>query len=104
MFPIETVLDGVRRDLAARKGSAIAPPSGYPGYSGGGMDVLGLVTGLVGSIKAARHASAEQDARRNAQAELAAFCREHDCSVLEEGPSAVDGVRFPSTARQDVSP
>jgi hypothetical protein len=78
-------LQGMRRDLAE-----------VSGYSGrGGVDVLGLVMGIVSSIKSARRAHAEAEIRKEVQEALTAFCAEHDCSVLEDGPPPMEGILLP---------
>ena len=75
----ETVLEGMRRELAIWNGagSVIHPPGAAPGTRiVAGVDVLPLVTKLITKVKTAR-------ARNTVREELAAFCAEHDCSVLE---------------------
>lgn len=84
-LPLETPLQAMRRELAA--------DSGYSGKSG--FDVLPAVLGIVKRIKASRRAHAEAEIRKEVQAELDAFCAEHDCSVLEKGPLPIEGVIIP---------
>ena len=84
-LPLDTPLEAMRRELAAN--------SGYVGRSG--IDVLGAVMGIVQRIKSARRAHAEAEIRKEVQAELNAFCAEHDCSVLESGPLPIEGVIIP---------
>ena len=84
-LPLDTPLEAMRRELAA--------DSGYSGRRG--IDVLGAVMGIVKSIKSARRARAEADIRTEVQAELNAFCAEHDCSALEDGPPPIEGVIIP---------
>ena len=96
LFPVETVLDGLRRDLSARPGAPEGRPTG-PGspLAGCGVDLLGLATGLVNSFNDARRARAERNTRREVQEALAAFCQVHDCSVVEPGPPPQEGVVLP---------
>jgi hypothetical protein len=96
LFRTESVLDGVRRDLGARPGVAAGRPTG-PGspLAGGGMDLLGLAKGLVNSFNDARRARAERNTRREVQEALAAFCRVHDCSIVEQGPPPPEGIALP---------
>ena len=82
-------LKGMRRELA-----------GNSGYSGrGGVEIIGLVMGIVRSIKAAHRAHEEAAIRKEVQEALNAFCAEHDCSVLSEGPPPLEGIVFPRKAR-----
>jgi hypothetical protein len=81
----ETPLQGMRRELAA-------DPGGHPG---GGVDVLPAIMGIVNGIKRARRARAEREIRREVQAAIDAFCAEHDCSVLENGPTPMEGIILP---------
>ena len=83
---LENPLQGMRRALAE-------DPGGHGGA--GGFDVLGAVMGIVKSIKAARRAHAESEIRKDVQAALNAFCAEHDCSVLENGPPPLEGIVLP---------
>jgi len=89
--PFENPLQGMRRELAENPGPV--------GGRLGGFDVLGAVTGIVKSIKAARRAHAEVEIRKEVQEALNAFCAEHDCSVLENGPPPMEGIVLPRTAR-----
>jgi hypothetical protein len=84
-IPLDTPLQAMRRELAAE--------SGYSGRSG--FEVIGAVMSIVKRIKAARRAHAEAEIRTEVQAELNAFCAEHDCSVLEDGPPPIEGVIIP---------
>ena len=97
-FPVESVLEGVRRDLAARPGFAAGRPTGPGSPLAGGVDLLGMVRGLAGRIRDGRRARAERNARREVQDALDAFCRVHDCSVLEEGPPPHEGLVLPPSA------
>ena len=81
----ENPLQGMRRELAE--------DSGYRGKSG--IDVLALATGLVKSIKGAYRAHTEARIRMEVQAALDAFCAEHDCSVLADGPPPLEGIVLP---------
>ena len=85
--PFENPLQGMRRELAENPGAV--------GGRLGGVDVLGAVMGIVESIKAARRAHAEAEIRKDVQAALNAFCAEHDCSVLENGPPPMEGIVLP---------
>jgi hypothetical protein len=85
--PFENPLQGMRRELAENPGPV--------GGRLGGFDVLGAVTGIVKSIKAARRARAEVEIRKEVQEALNAFCAEHDCSVLENGPPPMEGIVLP---------
>ena len=58
-------------------------------------NVLPLVMGIVHSIKAAHRAHEEAAVRKEVQAALNAFCAEHDCSVLENGPPPMEGIVLP---------
>jgi hypothetical protein len=82
---LDTPLQAMRRELAE--------DSGYSGRRG--VEVLGAVMGIVKRVKAARRARAEADVRQEVQAELNAFCAEHDCSVLEGGSPPIEGVILP---------
>ena len=85
--PFENPLQGMRRELAENPGPV--------GGRLGGFDVLGAVMGIVKSIKAARRAHAEVEIRKEVQEALNAFCAEHDCSVLENGPLPIEGIVLP---------
>ena len=85
--PLENPLQGMRRELAENPGAV--------GGRLGGFDVLGAVMGIVKSIKAARRAHAEAEIRKDVQAALNAFCAEHDCSELENGPPPMEGIILP---------
>ena len=71
----------------------LAESSGYSG--GGGVEIIGLVMGIVRSIKAAHRAHEEAAIRKEVQAALDAFCAEHDCSVLADGPPPMEGIVLP---------
>ena len=81
----ENPVQGMRRELAA-------DPGGRPG---GGVDVLPAIRGIVNGIKHARRARAEREIRQDVQAAIDAFCAEHDCSVLENGPPPMEGIILP---------
>jgi hypothetical protein len=85
----ETPLQGMRRELAE--------DSGYRGT--GGVDVLALAMGVVKSIKGAYRAHSEARIRKEVQEALDAFCAEHDCSVLEDGPPPMEGIILPRRHR-----
>src|SRR5262245_10419239 len=83
-------LEGMRRDL-------VEHPTGVGGRLGG-FDVLGAVMGIVKSVRSAYRAHSEAEIRKEVQAELDAFCVEHDCSVLE-GPPPMEGIILPRKAQ-----
>ncbi len=89
--PFESPLQSVRRELGEN--------SGYRG--GRGVDVLPLAMGVVNSIKAKYRAYSEARIRREVQAELDAFCAQHDCSRVESGQLPVVGVILPRRAREE---
>jgi hypothetical protein len=84
-LPLDTPLEAMRRELAE--------DSGYSGRRG--VDVLGAVMGIVKRVKAARRAHAEAEIRKEVQAQLNAFCAEHNCAALEDGPPPIEGVIIP---------
>ena len=86
--PFENPLQGMRRELAA-------DPGGRPGR---GMDVWPAIMGLVNGIKRARRARAEREIRNEVQEALNAFCAQHDCSVLADGPPPMEGIILPRKA------
>jgi hypothetical protein len=83
---LDTPLQAMRRELAE--------DSGYSGR--GGVEIIGLVMGMVHSIKAAHRAHEEAVIRNEVQEALDAFCVEHDCSVLENGPPPLEGIVLPT--------
>lgn len=85
----ETPLQGMRRELAE--------DSGYRGKAG--VDVLALAMGVVKSIKGAYRAYSEARIRKEVQEALDAFCAEHDCSVLADGPPPMEGIVLPRRRR-----
>jgi|SRR5687768_8416818 hypothetical protein len=85
----ETPLQGMRRELAE--------DSGYRGRAG--VDVLALAMGVVKSIKGAYRAHSEARIRKEVQEALDAFCAEHDCSVLADGPPPMEGIVLPRRRR-----
>jgi len=88
-LPLDTPLQAMRRELA-----------GESGYSERRPDIIGAVMGIVKRIKAARRAHAEAEIRKEVQAEIDAFCVEHDCSVLENGPPPLEGIILPRRRRE----
>jgi hypothetical protein len=89
--PFDNPLQGLRRELAENPGAVGGRLSGF--------DVLGAVMGIVKSIKSAYRAHAEAEIRKEVQAALNAFCAEHDCSALENGPPPMEGIVLPRRAR-----
>ena len=83
-LPLDTPLQAMRRELAAESG-----------YSKRAPDIIGAVMGIVKRVKAARRAHAEAEIRKAVQEELNAFCAQHDCSVLADGPPPIEGVIIP---------
>lgn len=99
-FPFESVLDGVRRELARQPGRPIAAPfvgsTPLPGSGGGfSMDLVGPAIWAAFKTYEALRARADRNTIRDIQAEHEAFCAEHDCSVLEAGPEPPEGVILP---------
>jgi hypothetical protein len=83
--PFDNPLQGMRRELEE-----------FSGYSRrSGVDVLPLVMGIVKSIRSARRAHAEAEIRKEVQEALNAFCAEHDCSALSDGPPPMEGIILP---------
>ena len=82
---LDNPLQAMRRELAES--------SGYSGR--GGFEIIGAVMGIVRSIKAAHRAHEEAAIRKEVQEALNAFCAEHDCSVLSEGPPPLEGIVLP---------
>ena len=85
----ENPLQGMRRELAN--------DSGYRGKAG--VDVLALAMGVVKSIKGAYRSYTEARIRKEVQEALDAFCVEHDCSVLSDGPPPMEGIVLPRKSR-----
>src|SRR5688572_4724009 len=85
----ENPLQGMRRELAE--------DSGYRGKAG--VDVLPLAMGVVKSIKGAYRSYTEARIRKEVQEALDAFCAEHDCSVLSDGPPPMEGIVLPRKSR-----
>jgi hypothetical protein len=84
--PFDNPLQGMRRELAEDPGTPLEC---------GPCNVLPLVMGIVRSIKAAHRAHVEAEVRKEVQAALDAFCAEHDCSVLSDGPPPMEGIVLP---------
>jgi hypothetical protein len=82
---LDNPLQAMRRELAES--------SGYSGR--GGFEIIGAVMGIVRSIKAAHRAHEEAAIRKEVQEALNAFCAEHDCSVLSDGPPPMEGIVLP---------
>jgi len=91
---IETVLEAVRRELAADVAVKHVIPTGGPSQPLVSVDLLRLGLMLKDQLNAARRARAERNARREVQEALAEFCAAHDCSVLSDDPhqSITEGV------------
>jgi hypothetical protein len=91
-LPFESVLDGMRRELAlwSGSGSVIHPPgSDLPSSRfRGGVDVLPLISAATRQWKTAR-------ARDRVAKELAAFCAVNDCTVVEGQEPSPEGVVLP---------
>ena len=85
---VENPLQGLRRELAAE--------SGYPGKK---VDIIAAVMSIVRGIKGAYRAYSEARIRKEVQEALTAFCAEHDCSILEDGPPPMEGIVLPGRAR-----
>jgi hypothetical protein len=85
---LETPLDVVRRELQEEANVRWKPPAKQ------GLDLLPALVGLVTKVKSIRREHAEAEARRMVQAELAEFCRTHDCSDIEREPIS-EGVITP---------
>jgi hypothetical protein len=86
---IESVLDAMRRDLAARPGRPILSPSAMP------ESPLLFSTDLLALGRSFLRWRGERNARRTVQDALDEFCATHDCSILESGPPAIEGVLLP---------
>ncbi len=91
---IDSVLDAMRRDLAARPGRPISAPASYhaPLAVGAGVELLGLARSVL-------RWRAERSARRTVQEALDEFCAAHDCSLLESGSPTPEGVLGPNSVR-----
>ena len=85
--PLDNPLQGMRRELAADSG----------GRPGSGTDILPAIMGIVNGIKRARRAR-RRAGIQDVQAAIDAFCVEHDCSVLENGPPPMEGIILPRKA------
>jgi hypothetical protein len=96
-FVVESVVDAMRRELAESPGVPIDPPRALPmSRTGtGGIEVLGLARsfGRVMRERSARNArGAVEDALRE-------FCAQRDCTSVEAGARANEGVLLPTRAR-----
>ena len=83
----ENPVQGMRRELAGSSGHTPR------------INLIDTVTGIVKSIRARYRAHSEARIRKEVEAELTAFCAEHDCSVLEDGPPPLEGIVRPRKAR-----
>ena len=86
-LPLDSPLQAMRRELAQ--------DSGYSQKIG--RDILPAIMGIVRGIRSAYRAHSEAEIRKEVQAEIDAFCAEHDCTVLEGPPP--EGIVLPRKAR-----
>jgi hypothetical protein len=94
----ESVVEAVRRDLAESPGGPIDPPSALPmSRTGatGGIELLGLARSLGGVMKA----RTARNARSAVEEALREFCAQRDCTTVETGPQAIEGVLLPTRLR-----
>ena len=94
-LPFESVLEGMRRDLALWNGasSVIHPPGGLPpSRPVVGVNVLPFISTGIKQWKTAR-------ARDRVNKELAAFCAINDCSILEGEAPPPEGIARPPDPR-----
>ena len=94
----ESVLEGMRRDLALWSGAGSTGPqapntNSLPGTrTVGGVDVLPIVA----AVKKKWNELKAERIRRDVTEELAAFCKVNDCTVLEGGaPTSPEGIVVP---------
>jgi hypothetical protein len=87
-FPRETVLEMIRRELAAGGPSVPPPPLVRMGETLMSVDLIQLGLMLKNKLSAARRARAERLSRREVQEALAEFCAGHDCSSVLDQDSA----------------
>jgi len=93
-----TIVDKVLDNPLQAMGRELAEDPGTP-VKCVPCNVLPLVMGMVHSIKAAHRAHEEAAIRKEVQEALNAFCTEHDCSALAEGPPPLEGIMLPSKAQ-----
>ena len=93
---LESVVEAMRRDLAARRGTPISAPTGRPATPVIGTDLLALGRSIL-------KWRAERNARRTVQEALDEFCSTHDCSVLED-EVPVEGVSMPRVQPSSPAP
>jgi hypothetical protein len=87
---LETVLDAVRRELAANPREHSDAP--LPGAVWAAeVDVLPAIVGLVRQLQRARRERSERRIRDEVSAELALFCDVNDCAASNEGLLLPDG-------------
>jgi hypothetical protein len=86
-LPLDSVLDAMRRDLAAWRGYPITAPTSRPQPLVVEIELLGLARSFL-KWRAERHA------RHTVQEALNEFCSTHDCSVVE-GAAPIEGVLMP---------
>ena len=87
-----TALEAALKELAENPGG----PAGVirlGGARGGGTDILPAIAGLYRKVQRARYQREEQRVREEVTAELAEFCRVHQCSTSER--EQIEGVVLP---------
>ena len=95
---LETVLDAVRRELAANPRGPSDPPVG--GFVlAAEYDVLPAIVALARQLQRARRERAERRIHDEVSAELAGFCDVNDCAAPNEGLLLPDGTRRPLVGR-----
>jgi hypothetical protein len=88
---LETVLDAVRRELAANpRGYSDTPLTGAghdgrPPTPAASVNVLPAIVGLARQLQRARRERSERRIHDEVSAELAAFCDVNDCAAPNEG-------------------
>ncbi|HZI82195.1 MAG TPA: hypothetical protein VFD69_21915 [Vicinamibacterales bacterium] len=81
---LETVLDAVRRELAANpRGHSDTPRPGAVWATE--VDVLPAIVGLARQLQRARRERSERRIQDEVSAELVAFCEVNDCAASNEG-------------------
>jgi hypothetical protein len=90
----ETVLDAVRKELAAEYGHGHHTSSIAGAPALGQIELLSLIKAAIDTINASRQRHALAEARRQVASELAEFCLTHDCTPME--PVQPEGVFLPT--------